>query len=71
VTVGEATFLQPGVHTLATHAELLSHFRNRKAISNDAEDGVVTLFHFAGLPQHGHPPRLSAKVSGGQTLRRS
>jgi hypothetical protein len=35
----EATFfvaLQPGVHTLATHAELVSHFRDRKTISNDA-----------------------------------
>src|SRR5665213_198319 len=70
----EAAFfvaLQPGVHTLATDAKPLRHFRDRKIISNDAEHGVVTLLHFAGLPQHGHLPWPTAKVSGDQVSRRS
>ena len=43
---------QPGVQALASHPELLGHLCHSEAIFDDAHDGVVTLFHFAELPEH-------------------
>jgi hypothetical protein len=35
------------LNTLATHAELLGHLGDAENFPDDAEHGVVTLFHFA------------------------
>jgi hypothetical protein len=46
----EATFFitpEPHVHRLATHVELLGHLADRETITQNAENGDITLFHFA------------------------
>jgi hypothetical protein len=46
----QATFFitcEPHMDCLATHVELLGHLGDRETISQDAEHGVITLFHFA------------------------
>jgi hypothetical protein len=39
--------LEPRVHTLATHVDLLGHLGDRETISQNLAHGVIMLFHFA------------------------
>ncbi len=43
---------QPGVHRVSMHAALLGHFADPRPISDDGQDGVMTLFHLAELHKH-------------------
>ncbi|MGA8679370.1 MAG: hypothetical protein WB592_02745 [Acidimicrobiales bacterium] len=47
---------EPDVHRLAPYPVLLGHLCDPHAVPDDCQDGVMTLFHLAELPEHSAPP---------------
>jgi hypothetical protein len=47
---------QPGVHRDSMHAELLGYHADPHPFSDDGQDGVISLFHLAELPEYSASP---------------
>ena len=43
---------QPGMHRVSVHPKLLGYLGDSHSFSDDGQDGVITLFHLAELPEH-------------------
>jgi hypothetical protein len=43
---------QPGVHGVSVNTELLGYLGDSHPVPDDCQDGVISLFHLAELPEH-------------------
>src|ERR1700759_616257 len=55
---------EPRVHRVSMHAELLGYLSDPHPFSDDGQDGVITLFHLAELPEHWPPPASGCRLVG-------